>query len=175
MDGELDAGGLLAYNDLAGEPISDVASGRPTTIMTPDSDFSLANFMRSQVFGVFGTLSMGMEVLSKERVKVSKMNAHGGLFKTSGVAQQTLSAAIDAPISVASGASEGGAWGMAILASFAASDHDDLSEYLRPVVFADAESVTMDASKEEIDGYKKFLDRFKAGLSAVRKASEEVI
>ena len=175
LEGELDAGGLLAYNYLAGEPISDVASGRPTTIRTPDSDFSLANFMRSQVFGVFGTLSMGMEVLSKEQVKVSKMNAHGGLFKTSGVAQQMLSAAIDAPISVASGASEGGAWGMAILASYAVSDHDDLSEYLRSVVFADAESVTMAASKEEIDGYKKFLDRYKAGLSAVRKASEEVL
>jgi sugar (pentulose or hexulose) kinase len=174
LEGETDAGGLLAYNYLAGEPIAGLASGRPTTIRTPDSDFSLANFMRSQVFGVFATLSIGMEVLRQENVKVSQMNAHGGLFRTSGVAQQILSAAIEAPISVASGASEGGAWGMAILASFAASDHDDLAEYLSSAVFADAESVTMEASQEEIAGYRKYLARYKAGLSAVRNASEEV-
>ena len=174
LDGESDAGGLLAYNYLAGEPISGLAHGRPTTIRTPESNFSLANFMRSQVLGVFATLSMGMQVLASEQVRISQMNAHGGIFRTSGVAQQLLSAAIDAPISVASGASEGGAWGMATLAAFAKSEHSDLSEYLGERVFAEAETVTIKASHEEVKGFEQYLGRYKAGLAAVQKASEDV-
>ena len=174
LHGEVDAGGLLAYNYLAGEPISGLESGRPTTIRTPESNFSLANFMRSQVFGVFATLSMGMQVLEQEQVRITQMNAHGGIFRTSGVAQQLLSAAIDAPISVSSGASEGGAWGMAILAAFAKSGHSDLSGYLREQVFLDSESVTLTASAEEVKGFRQYLDLYKSGLAAVQKASEEV-
>ena len=174
LEGEDDAGGLLAYNYLAGEPISGIASGVPLTLRTPESNFSLANFMRSQVLGVFATLSMGMEVLAKEQVSISQMNAHGGIFKTSGVAQQMLSAAIGAPISVASGASEGGAWGMAILASFAVSDSKDLGDYLQQKVFADSTSVTVEAAESEIAGFKTYMDRYKKGLAAVSVASEEV-
>lgn len=174
LEGKDDAGGLLAYNYLAGEPISGIASGAPITLRTPDSDFSLANFMRSQVLGVFATLSMGMEVLAQEQVSISQMNAHGGIFKTSGVAQQMLSAAIGAPISVASGASEGGAWGMAILASFAVSNSKDLGDYLQQEVFADSTSVTVEAAELEIAGFKSYMDLYKKGLAAVAVASEEV-
>lgn len=174
LEGDDDAGGLLAYNYLAGEPISGIASGMPMTLRTPDSDFSLANFMRSQVLGIFATLSMGMEVLTREQVNISQMKAHGGIFKTSGVAQQMLSAAIGAPISVAAGASEGGAWGMAILASFALSDSKDLGDYLQQKVFADSTSVTLEATEAEITGFKTYMDRYKRGLAAVAAASEEV-
>lgn len=174
LNGESDAGGMLAYNYLAAEPISGIAAGMPMTMRTPDSEFTLANFMRSQALGVFATLSMGMEVLKKENVSIAQMNAHGGIFRTTGVAQQMLSAAVGAPISVATGASEGGAWGMAILASFAVTDETDLGEYLGKVVFADSTSVTLTASEEEIKGFRKYLERYKKGLSSVSLAAEEV-
>ena len=174
LNGELDAGGLLAYNYLAGEPITGLPSGRPMTIRTPDSDFSLANLMRSQIFGVFATLSIGMEVLKKESVEISVMSAHGGIFRTAGVAQKLLAAAIDAPVSVSSSASEGGAWGMAILAAFAATDNSDLGSYLNNVVFSSVETETSTATKDEIAGYQNFLARYSTGLAAVKSAAEQV-
>ena len=57
LEGEADAGGLLAYNHLAGEPIAGLDEGRPLFVRTPDSRLTLANFMRAQLYGVFGTLS----------------------------------------------------------------------------------------------------------------------
>jgi len=174
LNGELDAGGLLAYNYLAGEPITGLSSGRPMTIRTPDSDFSLANLMRSQIFGVFATLSMGMEVLKKENVEISVMSAHGGIFRTAGVAQKLLAAAIDAPVSVSSSASEGGAWGMALLAAFAATTNSDLGSYLNNEVFSSVKTETSTATKEEIAGYQNFLARYTTGLAAVKSAAGQV-
>ena len=174
LTGESDAGGLLAYNYLAGEPITGLPAGRPMTIRTPDSNFSLANFMRSQVFGVFATLSIGMDVLKKESVEISVMSAHGGIFRTAGVAQKFLAAAIEAPVSVSSSASEGGAWGMAILAAFAASGHQDLGSYLNHVVFNSVETETSTATKDQIAGYQNYLARYTSGLAAVKSAAEQV-
>ena len=51
-----DGGGLLAYNYLSGEPITGLAEGRPLVVRTPDSRLTLANFMRAQLYGAFGTL-----------------------------------------------------------------------------------------------------------------------
>ena len=174
LTGELDAGGLVSYNYLAGEPITGLSAGRPMTIRTPDSNFSLANFMRSQIFGVFATLSIGMDVLKKENVEISVMSAHGGIFRTAGVAQKLLAAAIEAPVSVSSSASEGGAWGMAILAAFAASGYQDLGSYLNNEVFNSVETATSTVTKGEIAGYQNYLSRYTAGLAAVKSAAEQV-
>src|SRR5690606_11789919 len=88
LEGEADAGGLLAYNHLAGEPIVGLDEGRPLFVRTPDSRFTLANVMRAQLYGVFGTLSLGMRVLQREGVALDRMFAHGGMFRTAGVAQR---------------------------------------------------------------------------------------
>ena len=116
LDGEADAGGLLAYNHLAGEPIAGLDEGRPLFVRTPDSRLTLANFMRAQLYGVFGTLSLGMRVLDDEGVALDRMFAHGGMFRTAGVAQRFLAGALGAPVAVGETASEGGAWGIAVLA-----------------------------------------------------------
>src|SRR4051795_12638613 len=111
--GEADAGGLLAYNLLSGEPVVGLDEGRPLVVRAPDSRFTLANFMRAQIYGVFGALSLGMRVLASEGVLLERMLAHGGLFRTEGVAERFLAAALAAPVSVGESAAEGGAWGMA--------------------------------------------------------------
>ena len=164
LEGEADAGGLLAYNHLSGEPIAGLVEGRPLVVRTPDSRLTLANFMRAQLHGVFGTLALGMQVLAGENVALDRMFAHGGLFRTAGVAQRFLAGALDAPVSVADTASEGGAWGMAVLASFV-GDERSLDAYLRDTVFAAAVFETVDPDATDVAGFATNLDRYRAGLA----------
>ncbi|KRF09241.1 ATPase [Arthrobacter sp. Soil782] len=174
LDGAADAGGLLAYNHLAGEPIAEISEGRPLFLRTPDSEFTLANFMRAQLYGVFGTLALGMRVLTGEGVGLDQMFAHGGMFRTAGVAQRFLSAALNAPVSVAATASEGGPWGMAVLASYAsakaAGTELTLDAYLRERVFANAEFETTEPDPEDVTGFATYLDRYHGGLHVERAA-----
>ncbi|MFV0634506.1 xylulokinase [Demequina sp.] len=175
LSAEPDAGGLLAYNTLAGEPIADLPEGRPLVVRTPDSRFTLANFMRAQVYGVFGTLSLGMEVLAGEQVALDKMFAHGGIFRTAGVAQRFLAAAVGAPVAVGETASEGGAWGMAVLAGFvAAPEGTDLTHYLDEHVFADAPVTVVDPDPADVAGYHAYLDRYRDGLAIERAAASAI-
>ncbi|WP_455604590.1 xylulokinase, partial [Cellulosimicrobium funkei] len=166
LDGDADGGGLLAYNYLAGEPITGLDEGRPLVVRTPGSRLTLANFARTQVYGAFGTLALGMRVLAREGVRIDGMLAHGGMFRTAGVAQRLLAAAIGAPVSVGRTAGEGGAWGIAALAgdardraaSGAASGSTDgaaaldLGAYLREHVFAPAETVPVEPGPAGVAG-----------------------
>jgi sugar (pentulose or hexulose) kinase len=174
LDGDADAGGLLAYNHLAGEPIAGLTEGRPLVVRTPDSRLTLANFMRAQLYGVFGTLSLGMRVLADEGVELDQMFAHGGLFRTAGVAQRFLAGALDAPVAVGETASEGGAWGIAVLASYvsaASSGLDlDLDGYLRERVFGEAAFDTTDPDPDDVAGFALYLDRYREGLAVERAA-----
>jgi sugar (pentulose or hexulose) kinase len=172
LDGEADAGGLLAYNYLAGEPITGLDAGRPLVVRTPGSTPSLANFMRAQLYGMFGTLSLGMRVLADEGVGLDAMFAHGGVFRTAGVAQRFLAAAIGAPVAVGATAGEGGAWGMAVLASYLrAAGGQSLGEYLATQVFASAETTVVEPDPADVAGYAAYLDRYRAGLAIERAAT----
>ncbi|MCM3536296.1 FGGY-family carbohydrate kinase [Cellulosimicrobium funkei] len=184
LDGDADGGGLLAYNYLAGEPITGLDEGRPLVVRTPGSRLTLANFARTQVYGAFGTLALGMRVLAREGVRIDGMLAHGGMFRTAGVAQRLLAAAIGAPVSVGRTAGEGGAWGIAVLAAFArarvgerapgadvgADPGADLGDYLRDHVFAAAETVTVEPDPADVAGFAAYLERYAAGLAVERAA-----
>lgn len=165
LDGAPDAGGLLAYNHLAGEPIAGLPEGRPLFVRTPDSRLTLANAMRAHLYGVFGTLALGMRVLTDENVGLDRMSAHGGMFRTAGVAQRFLAAALDAPVEVAESASEGGAWGVAVLAAFTGSGGGDLAAYLRDHVFARTTASRVDPDPADVAGFTAYLDRYRAGLA----------
>ncbi|MDQ1205700.1 xylulokinase [Microbacterium sp. SORGH_AS_0862] len=164
--GEADAGGLLAYNHLAGEPIAGLDEGRPLVVRTPDSRLTLANFMRAQLYGVFGTLALGMRVLAEEGVALDLMFAHGGMFRTAGVAQRFLAGALAAPVAVGETASEGGAWGIAVLAAYLGeSDQFDLSTYLERRVFAGAATSTAEPDADDVAGFAAYLERYRSGLA----------
>ena len=183
LDGAPDGGGLLAYNYLAGEPITGLDAGRPLVVRTPDSTLSLANFMRTQIYGAFGTLALGMRVLAGEHVAIDTMFAHGGMFRTAGVAQRLLAAAVGAPVAVGQTAGEGGAWGIAVLAAYgraaeAARSADgadphaapSLDGYLSERVFA---STTLDVAQpdpRDVAGFADYLERYAAGLAVERAA-----
>jgi sugar (pentulose or hexulose) kinase len=169
--GEADAGGLLAYNLLSGEPVAGLEEGRPLVVRAPDSRFTLANFMRAQIYGVFGTLSLGMRVLAAEGVRLERMFAHGGLFRTSGVAERFLAAALASPVAVGEAAAEGGPWGMAVLAAYAASGAEvDLADYLSQQVFAGAATRTTAPDPADVAAFADYLRRYESGLAVERAA-----
>ncbi|MFT4220617.1 MAG: FGGY-family carbohydrate kinase [Microbacterium sp.] len=164
LAGDADAGGLVAYNHLAGEPVAGLDAGRPLFVRTPDSSLTLANAMRAHLYGVFGTLALGMRVLDDESVELDRMFAHGGLFRTAGVAQRFLAGALGAPVAVGETASEGGAWGIAVLAAYLGSELE-LAAYLDSVVFADASVSVADPEPGDIAGFAVYLDRYQRGLA----------
>jgi sugar (pentulose or hexulose) kinase len=175
LEGEADGGGLLAYNYLAGEPITGLAEGRPLVVRSPGSRLTLANFMRTQLYAVFGTLSLGMNVLHAEGVKLDSMFAHGGMFKTAGVAQRLLAAAIGAPVTVGDTASEGGAWGIAVLAEYLrAGASEPLGDYLARRVFANAALDAVDPNPADVEGYAKWLKEYSAGLAIMKAATKAI-
>jgi sugar (pentulose or hexulose) kinase len=172
LAGEPDAGGLTAFNNLAGEPITALAEGRPLFLRAPDSRFTLANFMRAQLFAMFATLHLGMAILTEEQVGLDAMFAHGGVFKTKGVAQRLLAAAIGAPVSVGTSAGEGGPWGMAILAAYMRTTGGavPLDRYLSETVFADASLDTIAPSPADVAGFAQFMTRYRTALPVERAA-----
>jgi len=177
LAGASDCGGLLSYNYLSGEPITGLQEGRPLFVRTPDSRFDLATFMRTHLFAALATLRIGMDVLQRnEGVPLDRMFAHGGLFKTRGVAQKFLAAAINTPVSVGDVAAEGGAWGIAVLAAFLRNrDHgQDLADYLATRVFAAVSLHTEKPDQADVAGFESFIRRYVAALPVERAAVEHL-
>jgi sugar (pentulose or hexulose) kinase len=175
VDGDADGGGLLAYNYLSGEPITGLDAGRPLFVRTPDSRLTLANFVRAQLYAAFATLAIGMRVLAGEDVRLDTMFAHGGLFRTPGVGQQMLAAAINAPVAVGRSAGEGGAWGAAVLAAYLpVAAEQDLTAFLSEQVFNNVELDVCAPDPHDVAGFATYLERFSKALPVERAASELV-
>jgi len=175
LEGEADCGGLLAYNYVSGEPVTGFDEGRALFVRTPKARFTLANFMRVHLFTSLGALKTGMDILlKKENVKIDRLLGHGGLYKTPGVGQRVTAAAMNAPVSVMETAGEGGAWGIALLASYMLhrEEGETLAEYLSRRVFADTESVTVKPKPSDVAGFEAFMERYTKGL-AIEKAAIE--
>ncbi|GIF09749.1 xylulokinase [Actinoplanes siamensis] len=174
LAGAPDGGGLMAFNYLSGEPITKLHEGRPLFLREPGSTLDLATFMRTQLYSALATLRIGMDVLQKaESVQLDRMFAHGGLFKTAGVAQNLLAAAINTPVSVGDLAAEGGAWGIAILAAFLTERNGrTLDEFLTQSVFADARLDTAAPDPADVAGFEAFMRRYRAALPIEQAAVE---
>ncbi|MGQ3383044.1 xylulokinase [Glutamicibacter sp. TV12E] len=174
LEGAADGGGLLAYNNLSGEPVANLAEGRPAILRTPGSSLDLPNLMRVQVYAMFATLSLGLRVLAAEGVEVKQMFAHGGIFRTAGVAQRLLAAAINTPILVGDSAGHGGAWGIAVLAAYRQRVLEGLQaalpEFLDSEVFAGAELSLAEPVEEDRAGFEAYLKTYEAGLAIQRTA-----
>lgn len=177
MEGDVDCGGLLAYNYFSGEHITGFEEGRPMFVRTPESKFNLANFMRVNLFTSLGALKTGMDILLKEEgVKLDKILGHGGLFKTKGVGQNLLAGAINTPVSVMETAGEGGAWGIAVLASYLVNkeEGESLEDYLNNKVFAGQEGEEVQPDERDVQGFDEFMVRYKDGLAIERAAVEHL-
>ena len=114
-----------------------------------------------------------MDILIKdEHVKIDRLLGHGGLFKTKVVGQQFMADAIDVPVSVMETAGEGGPWGEAVLAAYMVdkADGETLPDYLNNKVFAGAAGSTLTPIAANVEGYNKFIERYKAGIAAEKAA-----
>ena len=177
MEGDVNGGNLLAYNYISGENITGMEEGRPLFVRTPNSKFNLANFMRVNLYTALGALKIGMDLLLKEEgVQVDKLLGHGGLFKTKGVGQQILADAMNTPISVMETAGEGGAWGIAVLASYMVqkAEGESLGDYLNNKVFAGQEGSELAPDPEGVKGFDEFIEIYKAGLPIQRAAIDSM-
>ena len=176
LEGDADCGGLLAYNYFSGEHITGFEEGRPLFVRTPDSNFNLANFMRVHLFTALGALKTGCDILLKqEKVKVDNITGHGGLFKTKGVGQSILAASMNAPVSVMETAGEGGAWGIALLASYMVNKGSKtLDEFLNNDVFGGETGTKMEPVAADVEGFDKFIERYTAGLPIERAAVDSL-
>ena len=173
LTGDADAGGLLAYNYFSGEHITHMEEGRPLFVRTPESRFTLANFMRTHLFSSLGALRIGLDILfDQEKVKIDQILGHGGFFKTKEVGQKMMAAAMNVPVSVMETAGEGGAWGIALLAAYMLrkAANEPFDAYLSNKVFAGENSVTIDPDPQDVAGFATFMDRYKQGLIIERAA-----
>ncbi len=173
LEGDADCGGLLAYNYFSGEHIVGMEEGRPLFVRTPNAKFNLANFMRVNLFASLGVLKTGLDILFKEEgVQVDEILGHGGLFKTKGVGQKILAAAINTPVSVMETAGEGGAWGIALLASYMIhkEDGETLDAFLNRAVFAGEKGSRIEPDAADVAGFDTFIERYTKGLPIERAA-----
>lgn len=175
LEGAADGGGLMAFNYFSGEPVVGLNEGRPMFVRKPDARFTLADFMRTHLYASLSALKIGCDILFKEeQVKVDKLYGHGGLFKTKGVGQGILAAAMNAPVAVMETAGEGGPWGMALLASYMVQKEaqETLEHYLAEKVFAGEEGTVMNPKQEDVAGFDAYIEQYKACLAAEAKAVE---
>ncbi len=174
LEGDPDCGGITVYNYMAGEGVTHLDAGRPMVVRRPDSKFTLANFLRAQLYSTMATLAVGMDILSKEEVAIDCLMGHGGLFKTPVVGQKYLAAACQAPVTCMTTAGEGGPYGMALLATYCANKEGTLESFLEKNVFADCKSATLTPDAEDVAGFQAYLTRFVNGLPAEKAAVENL-
>ncbi|MDR2418255.1 MAG: FGGY-family carbohydrate kinase [Treponema sp.] len=177
LEGDADCGGLVSYNYYGGEPVTQMEQGRPLFVRLPDSRLTLANFMRATLFSTMATLKLGMDILTEqEQVRLDNLLGHGGLFKTKGVGQRLLAAALKVPITVMESAGEGGAWGIALLAAYMLEKgaKEPLESYLAEKVFAGNAGSRLEPDPKDEAGFTAFMKRYKAGLAIERSAVESL-
>ncbi len=176
LEGDADCGGILVYNYMAGEGITHLDEGRPLVIRHPNSRFTLANFLRAQLYSTMATLKLGMDILAKEHVAIDSLTGHGGLFKTPVVGQKYMAAACNAPVTCMETAGEGGPYGMALLAAYAAkkAEEESLEQFLSQRVFAEVQSVTLSPDPADVRGFETYIESFRQGLDVEALASKKI-
>ena len=176
LEGDADCGGLLTFGFFSGEHNVGMEEGRPLVVRKPDNHFTLANFMRANLFTSFGVLGIGNAILAKENVKIDRITGHGGLFKTPVVGQKLLAACMNAPVSVMETAGEGGAWGIALLAGYLVNkkDGETLAEYLDKDIFAGNAGTSIDPDPKDVEGFAAFMERYRKGLAIERAAIDSM-
>lgn len=168
LEGDADCGGLISYNYFSGEPVTGFDEGAPLFVRKADQTFNLANFMRTHLYSSLAALKAGLDLLFKEEdVKVDEMFGHGGLFKTKGVGQRIAAAAMNTPVSVMETAGEGGAWGIALLASYMQNkeEGEELQDFLNHKIFAGQKGEKLLPVKEDVEGFDQFMIRYKKGFA----------
>ncbi len=173
LKGDPDCGGIISYNYISGEPVTGLEDGRPLFVRSANDKFNLANFMRAHLYGAIGVLKLGNDILlNEEMVRVDRIMGHGGYFTTPIVGQRMLAAALNTPISVMETAGEGGAWGIALLAAYVVNNPENrnLADWLEEVVFAGNTGSEIAPTPEDVAGFNRYIENYKACLGIEQAA-----
>ena len=133
--------------------------------------------MRVHLSTSLGALRTGLHILFEdEGVQVDEILGHGGFFKTKGVGQRIMAGAMNVPVTVMETAGEGGAWGIALLASYMKEkeEGESLSAFLSEKVFAGEKGSRMEPNEEDVAGFNVFMERYTRGLAIERAAVENL-
>ncbi|HBF37956.1 MAG TPA: ATPase [Firmicutes bacterium] len=177
LEGDPDCGGLLAYGYISGEHITHFEEGRPMFVRSSSGNFNLANFMRVNLFTSLGAMKIGLNILfDKESVKVDRITGHGGFFKTKDVGQKIMAAAFNVPVSTMETAGEGGAWGIALLASYMVhrGNNESLGDFLEQKAFVGKQGSSITPDPADVVGFNEFMKRYIGGLAIERSAVENL-
>ncbi|MBE6610203.1 MAG: ATPase [Ruminococcaceae bacterium] len=166
--------GVVSYNFLAGEPLAGTEKGAPMVVRSQDGEMSLAAFMQSQIYSAVAALALGMDILKREGVSIDSVLAHGGFYKTDFVGQNATSAILETPVTVMQNASEGGAWGMAILALYATDNGKSLGDFLDGI-FADVGKTVVMADEEELTKCREYMKAYRKYLAAEKTAADGAV
>jgi sugar (pentulose or hexulose) kinase len=111
--------------------------------------------------------------MNEEGVEVDEIRGHGGFFKTPGVGERIMAAAMNTPVSILETAGEGGSWGIALLASYMIREdrNASLPEFLEKV-FADNMGEAVKPDPMDVAGFEQYFERYQKGLSVERAAVE---
>ena len=173
LEGDRDAGAFTVYNYISGEPVVGLNDGKPVIVRRADRPARLADFIRAHLYSALAALAYGMSILHDEGVKIDRLMGHGGLFRHPVTGAKFLSSSVNAPVYTMKTAGEGGPYGMALLAAYRVNGKGKrLEDFLDDEVFKDAEGSKMDPVKEEVEGFKEYLERFLKGLSVEKAAIE---
>ncbi len=172
LEGAPDCGGVTVCNYLAGEGVTHMDEGRPLVVRGPEAKFTLANFLRAQLYSTMATLKIGMDILAAEGVAIDTLTGHGGLFKTSLVGQKYMAAACQSPVTCMDTAGEGGPYGMALLAAYMRNKAagETLENYLNIRVFRNVTGSTVSPDAETVAGFNTYMERYKALLDVEKTA-----
>lgn len=171
-------GNLLSYGYVSGENITKINEGIPMFLRHPNSQFNLANFMKTHIMSAFSTLKMGVDILKEEeQVTIDSFVVHGGIFKTKNIAQRILGASLNSSVEVLKTANEGGAWGMAVLASYMVNNEQSLplNQYLKQYIFDKEDGNIIYPTEKDVQEYEEFIQKYKKGLDIERNANQYVI
>ena len=130
--------------------------------------------MRALSFASLCALRTGIDILTMEEgVVIEELRGHGGFFKGGDTGQRMMAAALDVPVSVASTAGEGGAWGMAVLAAYLlrVDPGQSLPDYLDERI-AGSLGAPIQPDPRDVAGFATFYARHRKGLAIERAAVE---
>ena len=162
LQGDPDAGGLLSYNYISGEPIMGVPSGLPLMVRAEGSRFSLPNLMRMHLYSAIAVLRIGNEILTQnEHVRIDRITGHGGYFTTPIVGQTMVAAALNTPIYTMQTAGEGGAWGIGLLAAYRLQGATmSLPDFLNRQVFNGTQGTKVEPKAEDVAGFNRWIEQY---------------
>ncbi|MDP8170377.1 FGGY-family carbohydrate kinase [Pasteurella skyensis] len=172
LQGDPDCGGLLSYGFYSGEHNVKLTKGCPLFLHPTNAKFSLANFIRVHLYSAFGAMKIGMDILQQqENINITHILGHGGIFKTEQVAQSILAAALNTPVATMDTASDGGAWGIALLANYLSKkDQYRLETYLDQEIFNQTKITLTQPDPAVAKGYQQFMENYKKGIDVVQAA-----